>query len=144
VGYMHGDARPVRYFAYLNLFIVAMLVLVMGNNLLLLFMGWEGVGLCSFLLIGHWFDRRSVPPGIVPSEAAVKAFVVNRVGDAGMLLAMMAIFSRLGSLNFFAVDPLGNGQIIQGYLEQVLSISNQQINLGAFGDIFLVTAITFL
>src|SRR5436853_2139063 len=102
IGYIRGDARPIRFFAYMNLFIVAMLLLVMGDNLLLLFLGWEGVGLCSFLLIGHWFDRRSVPPGIVPSEAAVKAFVVNRVGDAGMLLAMIAIFARLGSLSFFS------------------------------------------
>jgi NADH dehydrogenase subunit L (EC 1.6.5.3) len=82
IGYMHGDVRPVRFFAFMNLFVFAMLMLVMADNLLLLFLGWEGVGLCSFLLIGHYFDRRSVPPGINPSEAAVKAFVVNRVGDA--------------------------------------------------------------
>src|SRR6185295_5628057 len=129
IGYMHGDARPVRYFAYLNLFIVAMLFLVMGDNMLLLFLGWEGVGLCSFLLIGHWFDRRSVPPGIVPSEAAVKAFVTNRVGDAGMLLAMLAIFSNAGSLNFFSVDPLQNGHILPGFLESAAEISSRQIGL---------------
>src|SRR5262244_2324485 len=62
IGYMHGDVRPVRFFAYMNLFIAAMLFLVMGDNLLLLFLGWEGVGLCSFLLISHYFDRKSVPP----------------------------------------------------------------------------------
>src|SRR5262245_6292495 len=129
IGYIHGDARPVRYFAYLNLFIAAMLFLVMGDNMLLLFLGWEGVGLCSFLLIGHWFDRRSVPPGIVPSEAAVKAFVVNRVGDAGMLLAMMAIFSKLGSLSFFSVDPLRNGQIIPGFLERASQAGFEQVSL---------------
>jgi NADH-quinone oxidoreductase subunit L len=144
VGYMHGDARPVRYFAYLNLFIAAMLFLVMGDNLLLLFLGWEGVGLCSFLLIGHWFDRKSVPPGIVPSEAAVKAFVVNRVGDAGMLLAMMAIFSKLGSLNFFSVDPLGNGLVIPGFLDGVAQAGIENISLGAIGSINVLTAITFL
>ncbi|MBK9715509.1 MAG: NADH-quinone oxidoreductase subunit L [Kouleothrix sp.] len=144
IGYMHGDARPVRYFAYLNLFIAAMLFLVMGDNLLLLFLGWEGVGLCSFLLIGHWFDRRSVPPGIVPSDAAVKAFVANRVGDAGMLLAMMAIFAGLGSLSFYSQNVAGGE--IAGFLErsEVLGIGFQQINLGAFGSLYLSTAITFL
>jgi NADH-quinone oxidoreductase subunit L len=144
VGYMHGDTRPVRYFAYLNLFIAAMLVLVMGDNMLLLFLGWEGVGLCSFLLIGHWFDRRSVPPGIVPSEAAVKAFVVNRVGDAGVLLAMMAIFAKLGALNFFTVDPLQNGQVIPGFLERASQVAFEQLSLGVLGSINVMTAITFL
>jgi NADH-quinone oxidoreductase subunit L len=114
IGYMHGDVRPVRYFAYLNLFIASMLMLVMGDNILLLFLGWEGVGLCSFLLIGHWFERPSVPPGIVPSDAAVKAFVVNRVGDAALLLAMAAIFSRMGSLTFFPNQQLG----LPGYLDR--------------------------
>lgn len=140
LGYIHGDVRPVRYFAYLNLFIVAMLMLIMGDNMLLLFLGWEGVGLCSFLLIGHWFDRHSVPPGIVPSEAAVKAFVVNRVGDAGMLLAIMAIFSRLGSLSFFSQPLVG----ISGYLERAQEVSFSLIDLGAFGSIGVVTAIAFL
>ena len=142
IGYIHGDARPVRYFAYLNLFIVAMLLLVMGNNLLLLFMGWEGVGLCSFLLIGHWFDQRSVPPGIVPSEAAVKAFVVNRVGDAGMLLAMMAIFSRMGTLTFFSQNL--NGQTLPGFLERAQDVASAQLDLGTFGTIGIVTAICML
>ncbi len=144
IGYIHGDVRPVRFFAYLNLFITAMLFLIMGNNLLLLFLGWEGVGLCSFLLIGHWFDRRSVPPGIVPSEAAVKAFVANRVGDAGMLMAMFAIFKNFGSLSFYPVDPLHNGQIIPGFLEQASSLSGVQVSLGVFGSIGVMTAITYL
>ena len=140
IGYIRGDVRPIRFFAYMNLFIVAMLLLVMGDNLLLLFLGWEGVGLCSFLLIGHWFDRRSVPPGIVPSEAAVKAFVVNRVGDAGMLLAMIAIFARLGSLSFFPQPAIG----ISGYLEQAQQASFNSIDLGVFGSIGVITAIAFL
>ncbi len=144
IGYMHGDERPVRYFAYLNLFIVMMLFLVMGDNLLLLFLGWEGVGLCSFLLIGHWFDRKSVPPGIVPSDAAVKAFVVNRIGDAGLLLAMMAIFASLGSLSFYSQSLVG-GEII-GFLQRAeqIQIGFQQVNLGVFGTIGLATGITFL
>ncbi len=141
IGYMHGDERPVRFFAYMNLFITAMLFLVMGDNMLLLFLGWEGVGLCSFLLIGHYFDRRSVPPGIVPSDAAVKAFVVNRIGDAGMLLAMMAIFSAFGTLAFY-----GQSNGITGYLDpdRVQQIAFRPIGLGAFGSVQLITAITFL
>ncbi|KPV52295.1 NADH-quinone oxidoreductase subunit L, partial [Kouleothrix aurantiaca] len=139
IGYMHGDARPVRYFAYLNLFIVAMLFLIMGDNMLLLFLGWEGVGLCSFLLISHWFDRKSVPPGIVPSEAAVKAFVANRVGDAGMLLAMMAIFATFGTLTFY-----GQGSGIGGYLEGAEQARSQVVNVGIFGAMSMVTLITLL
>jgi NADH-quinone oxidoreductase subunit L len=139
IGYMHGDERPVRFFAYMNLFIAAMLFLVMGDNMLLLFLGWEGVGLCSFLLIGHYFDRRSVAPGIVPSDAAVKAFVANRIGDAGMLLAMMAIFSAFGTLAFY-----GQSNGITGYLDSVEQVAFRPIGLGAFGSIQLVTAITFL
>ena len=142
LGYIHGDIRPVRYFAYLNLFITAMLFLVMGDNMLLLFLGWEGVGLCSFLLIGHWFDRRSVPPGIVPADAAVKAFVVNRVGDAGMLLAMMMIFSRLGSLSFYTQNV--GERPISGFLERAGQIGFESIDLGILGSIGVMTAITFL
>jgi NADH-quinone oxidoreductase subunit L len=142
IGYIHGDARPVRFFAYMNLFIAAMLFLIMGDNMLLLFLGWEGVGLCSFLLIGHWFDRRSVPPGIVPSEAAVKAFVANRVGDAGMLLAMLAIFSNFGSLSFYTQNvgatPIG------GFLERAPEIGGKLIGLGVLGSITAISAITFL
>jgi NADH-quinone oxidoreductase subunit L len=143
IGYMHGDSRPVRYFAALNLFIVAMLILVMGNNMLMLFLGWEGVGLCSFLLIGHYFDKRSVQPGIVPSEAAVKAFVANRVGDAAMLLGMMLIFSRFGTLNFYPTEI--GGQALPGFLgEQVQNNAFQQVSLGIFGSITVVSAISFL
>jgi NADH-quinone oxidoreductase subunit L len=150
IGYIHGDPRPVRFFAYMNLFVAAMLFLVMGDNMLLLFLGWEGVGLCSFLLIGHWFDRRWVPEDaaendrIVPSAAAVKAFVVNRVGDAGMLLAMMAIFIKFGSLNFFTVDPQQNGQIISGFLEKVGTTPLNPVDLGPLGTITVIGGITFL
>ena len=87
VGYMSHDERPTRFFVYLNLFIVAMLMLVMGNNFVMLFLGWEGVGLCSFLLIGFWFEQRD------PPWASVKAFVTNRVGDFGLLMAMFAIWA---------------------------------------------------
>ena len=94
IGYMAHDRRQVRYFAYLNLFIVAMLILVMANNYLLMFVGWEGVGLASFLLIGFWFERAEA------SAAAVKAFIVNRIGDVGLLLAMFALWKLSGTLAF--------------------------------------------
>jgi NADH-quinone oxidoreductase subunit L len=140
IGYMHADTRPVRFFAALNLFIFTMLMLVMADNMLLMFLGWEGVGLCSFLLIGHYFDRRSVQPGIVPADAAVKAFVVNRVGDAAILLAIMAIFSRLGSLVFYPNETLG----IPGYLEAALQADFTLIDLGIIGELGIATAIGLL
>jgi NADH-quinone oxidoreductase subunit L len=85
-GYMHGDGGVGRYFSYLNLFTFAMLTLVMGNNLLLLYLGWEGVGLCSYLLIGFWFHKDSA------ANAGKKAFIVNRVGDFGFALGVMLLF----------------------------------------------------
>ena len=88
IGYMHGDARFSRFFAYLNLFAASMLVLVLGSSFLLTFMGWEGVGLCSYLLISFWFERNSA------AVAGKKAFVTNRVGDFGFMLAMFLIFSE--------------------------------------------------
>lgn len=97
IGYMHGDSGFWRYFAYLNLFIFAMLNLVLADNFLLLFLGWEGVGLCSYLLIGFWYEKKFT------GDAAKKAFVVNRIGDFGFLLGMFLIFERFGSLNFDAV-----------------------------------------
>ena len=99
VGYMHGDERYSRFFAYLNLFAASMLVLVLGASFLTLFVGWELVGLCSYLLIGFWFERRDY------ATAAKKAFVVNRIGDVGFLVAMFAIFLAFGSLDFAAVLP---------------------------------------
>ena len=94
VGYMHGDPGYWRFFAYLNLFIFAMLNLVLANNLPVLFLGWEGVGLCSYLLIGFWYTDLS------NSTAANKAFIVNRVGDFAFLVAMFLIFRELGGLSF--------------------------------------------
>jgi len=94
VGYMHGDPGYWRFFAYLNLFIFAMLNLVLANNLPVLFLGWEGVGLCSYLLIGFWYTDLS------NSTAANKAFIVNRVGDFAFLVAMFLVFQELGSLSF--------------------------------------------
>ncbi|MCC6805309.1 MAG: NADH-quinone oxidoreductase subunit L [Anaerolineae bacterium] len=101
IGYMHGDPRFSRFFIYLNLFIAAMLVLVTANNYLMLFAGWEGVGLCSFLLIGFWFDKTG--EGAQISSAARKAFIVNRIGDAGLLLGLFLMATTFGSLDFAAV-----------------------------------------
>ncbi|MBI3597247.1 MAG: NADH-quinone oxidoreductase subunit L [Nitrospirae bacterium] len=94
IGYMHGDSGYARYFTYLNLFTVSMLILVMGGNYLVMFIGWEGVGLCSYLLIGFWYERTSA------IKAGTKAFVVNRIGDAGFLVGLFLIFARFGSLNY--------------------------------------------
>jgi len=98
IGYMHGDEGYARYFAYLNLFLFFMLVLVLGKNLVMLFIGWEGVGLASYLLIGFWFKDPA------KTAAGLKAFVVNRVGDTGFLLATFLIWYYAGTLDFQAVN----------------------------------------
>ena len=109
IGYMAGDQRRGTYFAWLNLFAAAMLTLVLAQNFLVMFLGWEGVGLCSYLLIGFWYTRPEVPP------AAKKAFIANRIGDVGFLLAMFLIFAKFGSFDFdqvFAgVSGLAGGAI---------------------------------
>ncbi len=97
IGYMHGEDGFTRFFAYMNLFMVSMLLLVMGSNYLVLFIGWEGVGLCSYLLIGYYYDRVSA------AKAATKAFVVNRIGDAGFLMAIFLIFANFGTLDYIDV-----------------------------------------
>lgn len=98
IGYMSHDQGYGRYFTYLNLFTFSMLTLVMADNFLLMFVGWEGVGLCSYLLIGFWYERKSA------SDAGKKAFIVNRIGDFGFLLGMFIIFWQIGSLNFADVN----------------------------------------
>jgi NADH-quinone oxidoreductase subunit L len=114
IGYMSHEEGFYRYFAYLNLFVFFMLTLVLASNYLLMFVGWEGVGLCSYLLIGFWFIRKSA------SDAGKKAFIVNRIGDFGFILAIMLIywtfervdfqgvFSRLGEASAFSVEPIGS------------------------------------
>lgn len=92
--YMHDDEGVVKYFAYLNLFVFSMLLLVMGSNYLIMFIGWEGVGLCSYLLIGFWFKNRDY------TNAAKKAFVMNRIGDLGFLVGMMLVLYHFGTLSY--------------------------------------------
>jgi len=94
VGYMHHDDGFHRFFMYLNLFIFFMLLLVMGSNYLLMFVGWEGVGLCSYLLIGFWFKNQDY------NDAAKKAFIMNRIGDLGLILGVILIFIHFGSINY--------------------------------------------
>ncbi len=101
IGYMHGDTGFWRFFAYLNLFIFMMLNLVLADNFLLMFLGWEGVGLCSYLLIGFWYDKKFEKG--TTGDAAKKAFVVNRIGDFGFLIAMFLIFVTFESLKFDTV-----------------------------------------
>ncbi len=98
-GYMHGDEGYPRFFCYLNLFMFSMLILVLANNYLLMFVGWEGVGLCSYLLIGFWYKKKSA------TTAGNKAFIVNRIGDAGFLLAVFTIFMTYGTLNYTEIFP---------------------------------------
>ncbi|HET7488762.1 MAG TPA: NADH-quinone oxidoreductase subunit L [Acidimicrobiales bacterium] len=97
VGYMKGDPRYPRFFVYLNLFVFSMLMLVLGDNLLVTFLGWEGVGACSYLLISFWFERESA------ASAGKKAFVVNRVGDFGFMIAMFLCFATFGTLQYTKV-----------------------------------------
>ncbi len=94
IGYMHDDEGVNRFFSYLNLFVFFMLLLVMGSNYLVMFIGWEGVGLCSYLLIGFWFKNQSY------NDAANKAFIMNRIGDLGLLLGIFAIIATFGSLQY--------------------------------------------
>src|SRR5436309_4230933 len=94
--YMHEetDSEYARYFSYLNLFAAFMLVLVLGANFLVMFLGWEGVGLCSYLLVGFWYQKKSA------ADAGKKAFIVNRVGDFGFILGVLLVFSRFGTVDF--------------------------------------------
>ncbi|HVE72337.1 MAG TPA: NADH-quinone oxidoreductase subunit L [Thermoanaerobaculia bacterium] len=103
VGYMHHEEGYWRYFAYLNLFLSAMLILILGSSYLFMFVGWEGVGLCSYLLIGFYYDTNHAP------AAGKKAFIVNRIGDFGFLVAMFLMFAYMGSVDFAKVQQVAMG-----------------------------------
>ncbi|MCB9435137.1 MAG: NADH-quinone oxidoreductase subunit L [Ardenticatenaceae bacterium] len=136
IGYMHGDPNFSRFFTYLNLFLFFMLILVSGNNYLMLFVGWEGVGLCSFLLIGFWFDRTNEKGEAMNANAARKAFVANRVGDLAMILAMSLTFWTFGTLNF---EPVFDSAVEMFH-------SGAMVHFGAFSASLggVLTAITAL
>jgi len=124
VGYMAKDWGYTRYFTYLNLFTFAMLILVMASNVVLMFVGWEGVGLCSYLLIGFWFEKHSA------ANAGKKAFIVNRIGDAGFILGILFIFIHIGSGEFTAI----NGAISSGAMShRVATLIAILLFVGAIG-----------
>ncbi len=122
--YMHEESDPeyARYFSYLNLFAAFMLVLVLGSNFLVMFVGWEGVGLCSYLLIGFWYQKKSA------SDAGKKAFIVNRIGDWGFILGVLLIFVRFGTLDF----------------QEVARAASVVSPDAAFGTISLITLLLFV
>ncbi|MBK5256429.1 MAG: NADH-quinone oxidoreductase subunit L, partial [Vicinamibacteria bacterium] len=124
IGYMSHDEERIRYFSYLNLFTFFMLVLVTGGSLALMFVGWEGVGLCSYLLIGFWFKKKSA------SDAGKKAFVVNRVGDAGLIIGMALAAAHLGTLDLFDIP------------NRIGTMAPEEF--GVFGPLTLITIALFI
>jgi NADH-quinone oxidoreductase subunit L len=128
-GYMHDetDAEYARYFSYLNLFASFMLVLVLGASFPVMFVGWEGVGLCSYLLIGFWFRKRSA------SDAGKKAFIVNRIGDVGFILGMLLIFATFGTLDFQAVAAAASGRAVEHGVMGVMTVATLLLFVGATG-----------
>jgi len=125
-GYMAHDGGYYRFFAYLNLFVFFMLMLVLANNYALLFVGWEGVGLCSYLLIGFYFHKKAA------GDAAKKAFIVNRIGDAGFILGMLLLFALVGSVRFLDVNAALAGRAPETSFG-VLSVLALLLFLGAAG-----------
>ena len=123
IGYMHGDKSFYRFFAYPNLFMFMMLTLVLADNLLLMFVGWEGVGLCSYLLIGYYIDRQEA------GDAAKKAFVANRVGDWGVVLGIMLVFALTGSISFF--DKTGIGVPVKSAMAAIAAMPVDPFTWGA-------------
>ena len=136
VGYMHDDPGYARYFAYLNLFVFFMLILVLGANFPVMFVGWEGVGLCSYLLIGFWFNEQ------VNADAGKKAFIVNRIGDFGFLVAMLLIFAHTGSLDFGDVFAKASGTFPAG--GGVITVITLFLFLGCAGKSAQIPLYTWL
>jgi NADH-quinone oxidoreductase subunit L len=135
-GYMHEDRDFPRYFTYLNLFVFFMLILVSANNFLLMFVGWEGVGLCSYFLIGFWYEKKSA------SDAGKKAFIVNRIGDYGFLLAIFLIFVSFGTLDFKAVFGAAPGKFAVG--SGIMTLITLLLFMGATGKSAQIPLYTWL
>ncbi len=133
IGYMHDDPGYNRFFSYLNLFVFFMLVLVMGSNYLLMFVGWEGVGLCSYLLIGYWFKNQDY------NDAANKAFIMNRIGDLGLVLGVILIFVNFGSLQY--TDVFANATSVD---TQTLTLITVLLFIGAMGKSAQIPLYTWL
>lgn len=134
-GYMHDEKDYNRYFSYLNLFVFFMLLLVLGDNFLLMFVGWEGVGLCSYLLIGFWFRN------IDYSNAANKAFIMNRIGDLGFLLGIILLFGVFGSINYHHVFAEAGRVVIDGKLITWITLL---LFIGAMGKSAQIPLYTWL
>ena len=138
IGYMAHDGGYYRFFGYMNLFVFFMLMLVLANNYALLFVGWEGVGLCSYLLIGFYFHKKSA------ADAGKKAFVMNRVGDAGFILGMLLMLSVLGTVRFTTVNTLLGGFSAETAGFGVLSAMSLLMFVGATGKSAQVPLYTWL
>ncbi|HQS04266.1 MAG TPA: NADH-quinone oxidoreductase subunit L, partial [Daejeonella sp.] len=134
-GYMHHDAGFAKFFSYLNLFIFFMLLLVLGSNYVVMFIGWEGVGLCSYLLIGFWFTNSSY------ASAAKKAFVMNRIGDLGFLIAVFLIFTTFNSVEFASIFPQA-ANMASG--DSVLILITALLFVGAIGKSAQIPLFTWL
>ena len=134
-GYMSHDAGFAKFFSYLNLFIFFMLLLVLGSNYVIMFIGWEGVGLCSYLLIGFWFTNASY------ASAAKKAFIMNRIGDLGFLIAVFLIFTTFNSVEFAVIFPQA-ASMLSG--DRVLIIITSLLFVGAIGKSAQIPLFTWL
>lgn len=137
-GYMHGDAGFSRFFSYLNLFIFFMLILVMGSNYLLLFIGWEGVGLCSYLLIGFWYKNPAY------SKAANKAFIMNRIGDLGLLLGIFLLFLGYSTLEYHNLNQIISGEINSAESHYIMRNASLLLFIGAIGKSAQLPLFTWL
>ena len=137
-GYMHGDKGFYRFFAYLNLFMFSMLTLILADNFLLMFVGWEGVGLCSYLLIGYYIKRDEA------RRAAKKAFVMNRIGDWGVLMGVFLVFSMTGSISFY--DKVVDGTAVPSALNLIGQMAQEPFALGAIaaGGITSIAVLLFI
>jgi NADH-quinone oxidoreductase subunit L len=135
IGYMHDDEGFGKFFSYLNLFIFFMLLLVLGSNYIVMFIGWEGVGLCSYLLIGFWFTNSAY------ASAAKKAFVMNRIGDLGFLIAVFLIFTTFGSVEFAKIWPLA-GNMLPG--NSTIGLIALLLFIGACGKSAQIPLFTWL
>ncbi|MDC0205889.1 NADH-quinone oxidoreductase subunit L [Nitrospinae bacterium] len=136
IGYMHEEYSFYRFFAYFNLFASAMLLLIMGNNFLLMFIGWEGVGCCSYFLIGYYFEKKSA------CDAGTKAFIVNRVGDFAFLLAVMYIFNIFGTIDFSEVMHAAPEKLV--YAGEAVTIITMLLFVGATGKSAQIPLYTWL
>lgn len=135
IGYMHEDEGYNRFFAYMNLFVFSMLILVLGSNYLMMFIGWEGVGLCSYLLIGFWFKNHNY------NNAAKKAFIMNRIGDLGFLLGMFVLYIAFKSLNFSDIFPIAAHVRSGSY---AITIATILLFVGAIGKSAQIPLYTWL